>query len=61
MDRRSVVKPVQARTLLNAVRETRRSGKQLVAFFGLMYFAGLRPEEAANVRASNLTLPAARR
>jgi integrase len=57
VDRRSVVNPVQARTLLNAVRETRRSGKRLVAFFGLMYFAALRPEEAVNVRASNLTLP----
>jgi integrase len=57
VDRRSVVNPVQARTLLNVVRETRRSGKQLVAFFGLMYFAALRPEEAVNVRASNLTLP----
>ncbi|MFE7201903.1 tyrosine-type recombinase/integrase [Pseudonocardia alni] len=57
IDRRTVVNPVQARTLLNAVRQTRRSGEHLVAFFGLMYFAGLRPEEAANVRASNLTLP----
>ncbi|MGB6161275.1 MAG: tyrosine-type recombinase/integrase [Pseudonocardiaceae bacterium] len=58
IDKRSVVNPIQARRLLRAVREARRSGPCLVAFFGLMYFSGLRPEEAANVRSHNLTLPA---
>jgi integrase len=57
VDRRSVVNPVQARTLLAAVRETRRSGPRLVAFFALLYFAALRPEEAATVRKHNLSLP----
>ncbi|MGH3567056.1 MAG: tyrosine-type recombinase/integrase [Pseudonocardia sp.] len=57
IDRRSVVNPTQARVLLNAVRETRRSGPRLVAFFALLYFAGLRPEEAVNVRKRNLSLP----
>jgi integrase len=57
VDRRSVVNPVQARVLLDAVRQTRRSGPRLVAFFGLMYFSALRPEEAANVRKHNLSLP----
>jgi integrase len=57
VDKRSVVNPVQARTLLAAVRETKRSGPRLVAFFGLMYFSALRPEEAANVRKHNLSLP----
>lgn len=57
VDRRSVVNPIQARTLLNAVRQTKRSGPRLVAFFALMYFAALRPEEAANVRKHNLSLP----
>ncbi|MDQ3899629.1 MAG: hypothetical protein M3319_03985 [Actinomycetota bacterium] len=28
-----------------------------MAFFGLMYFAALRPEEAANIRLRNLALP----
>jgi hypothetical protein len=28
------------------------------AFFGLMYFSALRPEEVANVRSHNLALPA---
>jgi hypothetical protein len=58
VDRRSVANPIQARTLLNAVGEIQRSGPSLVAFFGLMYFAALRPEEAANLRRHNLTLPA---
>jgi integrase len=57
IDARSVVNPVQARTLLAAVRETKRSGPRLVAFFALMYFSALRPEEAANVRKHNLSLP----
>jgi len=30
---------------------------RLVAFFALMYFSALRPEEAANVRWANLALP----
>jgi integrase len=58
IDKRSVVNPIQARTLLRGVREARRSGPRLVAFFGLMYFSALRPEEAANVRSHNLALPA---
>lgn len=58
IDKRSVVNPVQARTLLRAVGEARRSGPRLVAFFALMYFSALRPEEAANVRSHNLALPA---
>jgi integrase len=58
VDRRSVVNPVQARVLLDAVRETKRSGPRLVAFFALMYFSALRPEEAVNVRKHNLSLPA---
>ncbi|MET7461263.1 hypothetical protein [Nonomuraea sp. NPDC005501] len=33
------------------------SGKRLVAFFALMYYAGLRPEEVVNLRDHNVTLP----
>ena len=53
VDKRAVPNPVQARTLLNAVREVMRSGPRLVAFFGTMYYSALRPEEAAalNIRA----------
>lgn len=54
VDRRSVVNPAQARQLLQAVGEL---NERLQAFFALMYFAALRPEEAANLRKHNLSLP----
>lgn len=52
-----MVNPWQARTLLNYVKEMRHSGPHLVAFFALMYHAGLRPEEAAGLKKTNLSLP----
>lgn len=58
VDRRAVLNPVQARTLLNAVREQKSTGPHLVAFFGLMYYAALRPEEAVALRKNHLSLPA---
>lgn len=54
VDRRSVANPTQARTLLRAVHDVDR---RLVAFFGLMYYAALRPEEAANLGKVNLSIP----
>lgn len=57
VDRRSVVSLMQARMLLNTVEQTKRSGPRLVAFFAVMYYAGLRPEEAVNLRIGNLQLP----
>jgi len=57
VDRRSVVNPSQARALLEAVRVQHPSGPRLVAFFAVMYYAGLRPEEAINLRADNIVLP----
>ncbi len=57
IDRRRVANPVQARTLLNSVREQRRSGPRLVAFFGCLYYAALRPEEAVSLAKHNLSLP----
>lgn len=56
VDKRAVPNPVQARTLLRAVKE---NAPRLEAFFALLYFAALRPEEAANLRKSNLSLPKA--
>ncbi len=53
-----VANPVQVRTLLAAVREQGRSGPRLVAFFGCLYFAALRPEEAVSLARHNLALPA---
>jgi site-specific recombinase XerD len=49
VDRRSVVNPRQARALLEAVRVQQPSGPRLVAFFAVMYYAGLRPEETINL------------
>lgn len=57
LDQRRVANPVQARTLLRAVRDVKRSGPRLAACYALMYFAALRPEEAVNVYARNLKLP----
>lgn len=57
IDRGSVANPTQARTLLDAVGQMQRSGPRLKAFFAVMYFAALRPEEAVALKAQNLTLP----
>ncbi|RZQ64205.1 tyrosine-type recombinase/integrase [Amycolatopsis suaedae] len=54
VDKRSVVNPVQGRTLLRAVLELT---PRLYAFFALMYFAALRPEEAVSLRKQNLSIP----
>jgi integrase len=57
VDRRSVVNPRQARALLEAVRAQLPSGPRLVAFFAVMYYAGLRTEEAINLSRDNVILP----
>lgn len=57
VDRRAVPNPIQARTLLNAVRDTPRSGQRLLAYFGAMYYAALRPEEAVELNKRNLAIP----
>jgi integrase len=57
VDRRSVVNPRQARALLDGVRAQQPSGPRLVAFFAVMYYAGLRPEEAINLSTGNVLLP----
>lgn len=53
----SAVNPMQARMLLTAVGTIGKQGPRLVAFFACMYYAGLRPEEAANLKKQNLSLP----
>lgn len=57
IDKRVVVNPQQARQLLDAVRAQRPSGPRLVAYFAVMYYSGLRPGEAVNLRKQDLTLP----
>jgi integrase len=56
VDRRRVANPMQARTLLRAVGQ-QRGGRRLVTFFGCLYFAALRPEEAISLATRNLSLP----
>ncbi|GGK93141.1 tyrosine-type recombinase/integrase [Mangrovihabitans endophyticus] len=46
VDRTAVANPEQAARLLRAVRD---STPELEAFFGAMYYAGLRPEEVLNL------------
>ncbi|MEV4078748.1 tyrosine-type recombinase/integrase [Nonomuraea fuscirosea] len=58
VDPRTVVNPVQARLLLDAVPKVgRKRGPRLKALFACMYYAALRPEEAADLRLRNCTLP----
>ncbi|MEV5892877.1 tyrosine-type recombinase/integrase [Nonomuraea fuscirosea] len=57
VDRRSVVNHTQAKALLAAVAAQEPSGERLTAFFALMYYAALRPEEAVNLRRDNVVLP----
>lgn len=57
VDKRAVVNPVQARTLLRAVAAQPGSGPRLLGYFATLYYAGLRPEEAAALTTTNLALP----
>ncbi|WP_163552109.1 tyrosine-type recombinase/integrase [Candidatus Frankia alpina] len=57
VDRRSVVNPVQARTLLRAVPGLKETGPRLETYFGCLYLAALRPEEASALDETNLALP----
>ncbi|WP_244313239.1 tyrosine-type recombinase/integrase [Microbispora hainanensis] len=58
VDPQTVVNPTQARDLLDAVsRVGRKRGARLKALFACVYYAALRPEEAADLREKNLTLP----
>jgi integrase len=54
VDPRTVVNSEQARRLLAAAGQQGPPGERLVAFFGCMYYAALRPEEVMDLRSSNL-------
>jgi site-specific recombinase XerC len=54
VDPRGVVNSDQARRLLTAVGQQGERGARMVAFFGCMYYAALRPEEAVELRPENL-------
>lgn len=61
VDSRVVVNPQQAHELFVAVSYVggyrRARGRRLVAFFGCMYYAGLRPAEVVGLKEVDCTLP----
>lgn len=54
---RAVVNKHQAESLLAAVARQGETARRLHAFFGCLYYAGLRPAEAINLRTSELEIP----
>jgi integrase len=52
-----VANPTQVRILLDAVRRESKRGPHLVAFFGCLYYAAMRPSEAVALRVSICDLP----
>lgn len=54
VDRQVVANPKQVRAMLAHVREAR---PDLVAFFGCLYFAAMRPAEVVNLRVGQCALP----
>jgi integrase len=57
VDRRVVANVDQVERILAALPGADRQGACLVAFFGCLYFGGLRPSEAASLRDQDCTLP----
>ncbi|MEW2029665.1 tyrosine-type recombinase/integrase [Streptomyces roseifaciens] len=61
VDPRVLVNALQARQLLTAVSYVgswdRSRGRRLVAFYAVLYYAGLRPAEAVGLRLSDCRLP----
>jgi integrase len=57
VDRRAVANPQQVADLLLAVGSLGPRSARLVAFFACLYYAGMRPAEAANIRLSDVELP----
>lgn len=54
LDMRVAVSPEQAARLLAAVGQQGKRGQRMVAFFAVMYYAALRPEEAVDLRPEHL-------
>jgi integrase len=57
IDKRVVVSPDQAVQLLEAVGGQGRTGRHLLVFFGLLYYAALRPAEAVALSKEDLAIP----
>ncbi|MFG2903689.1 tyrosine-type recombinase/integrase [Kitasatospora sp. NPDC048286] len=58
LDPEYVMSPEQAAAMLEAVGRQGRRGPRLVAFFGCMYYAGMRPGEVVHLRKDRCVLPA---
>lgn len=58
IDRRVVANPSQVAALLAAVESFGNRAARVVAFFGCLYYAGMRPSEAAGVLRPDCVLPA---
>jgi integrase len=58
VDRRVVANTAQVEDLLAVVRDVHSHGRHLVAFFGCLYYAALRPSETAELREADCYLPA---
>jgi len=56
VDRRVVVSPAQAATLLTAAGRLGQRGEHLETFFAVLYYAALRPSEAVMLREADLHL-----
>lgn len=54
VDPRVVINSSQARLFFAAVEENSLRGKRMKAFFGCLYYAALRPEEASDLQLDNL-------
>ena len=54
VDPRVVINPAQARQFFAAVEAHSKRGQRMKAFFGCLYYAALRPEEASDLRRENL-------
>lgn len=57
IDRRVVANPQQVAALLDTLAGMGQRAQRLVAFFGCLYYAGMRPAEAAKLRAVDCELP----
>ncbi|WP_329107091.1 tyrosine-type recombinase/integrase [Micromonospora sp. NBC_01699] len=57
IDRRVVANPVQVAALLEAVESLGNRADRVTAFFGCLYYAGMRPSEAADLRRDDCDLP----
>jgi integrase len=57
VDRRVVANTAQVERLLAALPTVGRQGEHLVAFFGCLYYAGMRPSEAARLHEHDCVLP----